>query len=167
MTETSPTAVQTSQEPLLAQTVKWPTQHQSHLTLPGAAMKLHYTTSSRTESRIGFLQSTHYILLPLTLKDKLQNEKDFMPSPRYLHCFQHRCSSAAQTLQPLLLVHAARSPSFKVEQRYPGQFQQPARIQKSLQVYTVFIVRQSLVQLDKVQFWSLKFIPMVSLCILG
>lgn len=115
MTKTSPTAIQTSQEPLLPQTVMWLIQHQSHLTLPGAPLKLHFTTSSRTWSRVGFLQGTR-ILLPSTPKDKLQNEKDFMSSPRYLHCFQHRCSSAAQTLQPLLLVHAARSPSLKAEQ---------------------------------------------------
>lgn len=71
MTETSATAVQISQEPLLTRTVKWLTQHQSPLTFPGAPLNLHYTTSSRTWSRVGFLQSTDYILLPPTPKDKL------------------------------------------------------------------------------------------------
>lgn len=64
MTKASSTAVQTSQEPLLTWAVKQLIQHQSHLTLPGAPLKLHYTTSSRTQSRVGFLQGTHYILLP-------------------------------------------------------------------------------------------------------
>lgn len=168
MTKTSPTAVQTSQEPFLTWTVKWLIQHQSHLTLPGAPLKLHYTTSTRIWSRVAFLQGTHYILLPPTPRDKLQNEKGFhviTKGPALLSS-QMRCSSAAQTLQPLLLVHAAWSPSLKAEQRQPRQ-QQSARIQKSPQVYTVFIIKYSLVQLDKAQFCYLKFILMMLLCILG
>lgn len=60
-------------------------QHQSHLTLPGALLKLHYTTSSTIWPRPGFVQGTDYILLcPMPNKDKLLNKSDFVSLRRYV-----------------------------------------------------------------------------------
>jgi len=65
MIKASPIPVQTSQEPLLTRIVKLLRKHQSHLTLPGALLNLHYTTVAEHGPGTDFCKGRITFCLPL------------------------------------------------------------------------------------------------------